>query len=291
MTLISIVIPVYNEEEVIKLILDKVRKIKREVSEYDFEIIVVDDSSQDSTFEILKQENDIILINNPYNLGYGASLKRGIRRAQGEWVCIVDADGTYPIDKISDFLPYLNSYDMVVGARITNNNHTPLVRRPAKKFLNWFAGWIVNFQIPDLNSGMRIFRRDFCLEFWGLYPDKFSFTSTITLAFIRSNYFIKYIPIDYYKRVGKSSISPWHFLTFMGLVFRIAFYFKPLKFLTFFASLFFIGGFIKGAYDFYHVNYVGNLSVMLIIVSFIILAGGFMADLFFKQKSLWVSKI
>lgn len=281
---ISIVIPAYNEEAAIKLTLDKLKKVIQDHSGLSFEIIVVNDFSQDQTLEILKQLSGITLINNPYNLGYGASLKRGIKVAKGEWIFIADADGTYPIDCLADFFPYMSDYDMVVGARTNNQNSIPFFRRPAKTFLNWFASWLVNFKIPDLNSGMRIFKRDLCLEFWGLYPKRFSFTSTITMAFIKNNYLVKYVPINYYKRVGKSSIVPWNFFTFLSLIFRLAFYFQPLKFLLPVSIFILLTGIIKGAYDLWTLNFVGNFSVGLILIAILFIFTASTADLLFKQR-------
>lgn len=281
---ISIVIPVYNEAEVVASVLDNILLHIKEIQDFNFEIIVVNDCSTDNTLDILNTYQGIKLISNAYNLGYGASLKRGIKEARGEWIFIVDADGTYPIDRLRDFLNYTNDYDMIVGARTTSENKTPWLRRPAKKFLNHFASWLVNFNIPDLNSGMRMFRRDLCLEFWNLYPQKFSFTSTITLAFIKNNYLVKYIPIDYYERVGKSSISPWNFFSFLSLVFRIAFYFQPLKFLAPIIIFIFTVGLVKSTIDIVYQNLVGNFSVFLLTLSMIMIFMAVIADLLFKQR-------
>ena len=281
---ISIVIPVYNEEEVVASVLDKVLATVRSIQHMDIEVIVVNDHSTDKTLEILKTYQDINLISNPYNLGYGASLKRGIKAARGKWIFITDADGTYPVEKMPEFLPYMKDYDMIIGSRTTRNSNIPFFRRPAKKFLNWFASWLINFKIPDLNSGMRIFKKDLCLEFWNLYPQRFSFTSTITMAFIKNNYLVKYFPIDYHERVGKSSIKPWNFFSFLALVFRIAFYFQPLKFLTPLVSLIFVVGVAKSAFDLWNQNFVGNFSIFLLTLSIIMVFVAIVSDLLFKQR-------
>lgn len=282
---ISVVIPVYNEENSIVKSLDVLRSLKRQYPQI-LEIICVDDASTDRSGEILEKEDGIQLLTNGYNLGYSSSLKRGIKIAKGDWIFITDADGTYPIDRLPFFLKFMDDYDMVVGSRTTNINNIPLIRRPAKKFLNMFASWVVNFSIPDLNSGMRLFKKRECLEFWGLYPARFSFTSTITLAFIRSNYLVKYVPIDYHKRIGDSSISPWDFINFLGLVSRIALYFNPIRFLTPFALLFSVPGFIKGAYDLFYFNSVGNFSILLVTIGCFVLLVALLSDLLFRQKSL-----
>ncbi|RJQ34078.1 glycosyltransferase family 2 protein [Candidatus Parcubacteria bacterium] len=281
---ISIVIPVYNEEKIVASVLDKIFTTINSVAAYEFEVIVVNDYSKDNTLQILQKYEGIKLISNPYNLGYGASLKRGIKEAKGEWIFITDADGTYPVEKLPEFLPYMKDYDMIVGSRTTEKNETPLLRRPAKKFLNSFASWLVNFKIPDLNSGMRMFRREMCLEFWNLYPQRFSFTSTITMAFIKNNYLVKYLPIDYHERIGKSSISPWNFFSFLSLVFRIAFYFQPLKFLTPIIIFIFIIGASKSIFDIWYQNFVGNFSIFLLTLSVIMVFVAMISDLLFKQR-------
>lgn len=284
MSNISIVIPVYNENKIVVSVLDKIFVTIKNLKSHEFEVIVVNDCSQDGTLEILKKYEGIKLISNPYNLGYGASLKRGIKVAKFEWIFITDADGTYPVETLPKFLAYMQDYDMVIGSRTTTKNETPLLRRPAKKFLNGFASWLVNFKIPDLNSGMRMFKKDLCLEFWNLYPQRFSFTSTITMAFIKNNYLVKYLPIDYYERVGKSSISPWNFFSFLALVFRIAFYFQPLKFLTPIIIFMFVIGATKSIFDFIYQNYIGNFSIFLLTLSVIMVFVAIISDLLFKQR-------
>jgi glycosyltransferase involved in cell wall biosynthesis len=281
---ISIVIPVYNDGEALEETLNSVFEVAKKLADLSFEIIVVNDCSTDNTAAILSKHNNILVITNPYNLGYGASLKRGIKIARGEWIFITDADGTYPIERLVDFVPSMAKFDMIVGSRTTDHNQTPFLRRPAKKFLNWFASYLAGIHIPDLNSGMRLFKRELCLEFWNLYPRRFSFTSTITMSFIKSNYFIKYIPIDYFKRVGKSSIVPSDFFGFLSLVFRIAFYFEPLKFLLPISGLSFAIGLIKGGFDLYRQNFVGNLSIFMLVSSVLIMVLALLADLVSKQR-------
>ncbi|PLX25333.1 glycosyltransferase family 2 protein [Candidatus Parcubacteria bacterium] len=281
---ISIVVPVYNEEKIVSSVLDKLLATIKNIDTHTFEVIVVNDHSKDKTLEILQRYDNIKLISNPYNLGYGASLKRGIREAKGGWIFITDADGTYPVEKLPEFLPYMKDYDMVIGSRTTEKSEIPLMRRPAKKFLNKFASWLVSFDIPDLNSGMRMFKRDMCLEFWNLYPQRFSFTSTITMAFIKNNYLVKYFPIDYHERVGQSSIRPLDFFNFLALVFRIAFYFQPLKFLTPIISVVFAIGLGKSIFDLWYQNFIGNFTIFLLTLSIILIFLAVIADLLFKQR-------
>lgn len=262
---LSVIVPVFNEEKIVKDILEKLRQ-ELEKLHIVFEIIAINDASSDQSLEILKSIPNITLINNPYNLGYGASLKRGLRAVSSEWIMIIDSDGTYPIDKISDILKYTEEYDMVVGSRIHQKDAPG--RKPAKWILKKLASFLVGKNIPDLNSGMRVFRRDKALEFYDLYPSGFSFTTTITLSFFTHDYTVKYVDIPYYERVGTSSIRPKHFFDFLGLVMKLVLYFKPLKMLfTPIAVIFFLGV-SKGLKDIIVTGKIGNLSLILILFSF-----------------------
>lgn len=228
---VSIVIPAYNEEASISQVLTHISKILRD-SELPYEIIVVDDSSKDKTAEVVQTHRDIRLIRHRSNRGYGGALKTGIRHARYELVCITDADGTYPNEHIPGMVQRLieNEYDMVVGARTGESVAIPLARRPAK----WVVGKVANFvggeNIPDINSGLRVFSRSTSLQFWNILPDGFSFTTTITLAMLTNNYLVDYIPINYHARIGKSKIRPIRdTLNFFRQIFMIALYFAPLK--------------------------------------------------------------
>ncbi|HPN81597.1 MAG TPA: glycosyltransferase family 2 protein [bacterium] len=259
---LSLVIPVYNEE---KMVAETVLKCREQLNSLglDYEIIVVNDGSRDGTKASLAKLDSIKVLNNPYNIGYGASLKRGIKESSGAWVMIIDADSTYPIDKISELIRYAGEYDMVVGNRQHQRDH--FGRKPAKWFLKKLASFLVGKTIPDLNSGMRIFRRSIADEFWHLFPSRFSFTSTITLACFSNDYFVKYVDIPYYKRVGKSGIKIRNFFDFISLIIRVIIYFKPLKMLSPVAAIFFLVGLAKLAKDFIVNGYIGTLALLLIL--------------------------
>ena len=158
---------------------------------------------------LLKNLGSNILQNNT-NKGYGASLKKGILAAKGDFVVITDADGTYPSEEIPNLLDLLKTCDMSVGARIGTDVNIPLIRRPAKWVLLCYARWMARADIKDLNSGLRAFRKADALKFLHLLPQGFSFTSTITLAMHIDGLNVDYHPIDYRKRLGKSSIRPIH---------------------------------------------------------------------------------
>jgi glycosyltransferase involved in cell wall biosynthesis len=251
---ISIVIPAFNEEGAISSGIREIREVM-EPQDYEYEIIVVDDGSEDRTAELARAEG-ITVLAMPENRGYGASLKTGIRRSRFDIIVITDADGTYPAHYIPDLVAQLGEYDMVVGARTGENVAVPMVRRPAKWLLRVLAGYLAGRHIPDLNSGLRVMKKDLVRRFAHLLPSGFSFTTTITLAALCSSSLVRYSPIDYHARIGKSKIRPGHAFDFTLLIIRTIVYFNPLKVFLPLGAVFFLGGSAKFVYDLY----IGNFS-------------------------------
>jgi len=228
---VSIVVPAYNEEQAIGPVLEQLLRVMSE-SGLPHEVIVVDDGSQDATAEVARRYDAVVVLRHKGNRGYGAALKNGIRHAHYELICITDADGSYPNERIPDLIARLtrDGCDMTVGARKGEKIAIPLVRRPAKWLISRLANFVAGEPIPDLNSGLRVFRRSVALSLFSMLPDGFSFTTTITLAMLTNGYLVDYIPIDYHKRIGRSKIRPIRdTLNFIQLVLRIALYFAPLK--------------------------------------------------------------
>src|SRR5262249_30531562 len=159
-------------------------------------------------------------------------------------LAITDADGTYPIDDITNLARQTDGFDMVVGARTGSHVKIPFVRRPAKWFINQLANYLSGHKIPDLNSGLRLFKRELAERFFSLFPEGFSFTTTITVSGLTNGYQVKFVPVNYFKRVGQSSISPLRdFFGFMFLVVRLVTYFKPLNVFLPAATVIFMIGF------------------------------------------------
>lgn len=224
---VSIILPAYEEEEAVAAQVESVGRLAETLGR-SYEIIVVDDGSEDRTGERATAAGARV-IRHAQNRGYGAAVKTGIDAASYESIVMIDADGTYPVEAIPRLLGRLDRADMVVGARTGERVHIPLVRRPAKFVLRWLAARIGGTRIPDLNSGLRCFRRETVRQYYSILPDQFSFTTTITLALLADGYRVVYEPIDYHPRVGRSKIRPWHFLDFTILVLRLAMLFQPLK--------------------------------------------------------------
>ena len=220
---VSVIVPAYNEESGIGSVIAELDRALDGVG-CPHEITVVDDGSTDST-AARAEAAGVRVVRHPTNQGYGAALKTGIRQSSYDLICITDADGTYPIDRIPQLVEHLSDThcDMVVGARTGPNVAISLVRRPAKWVLARLAEMVAGKPIPDLNSGLRVFRRETALRFLNLLPDGFSFTATITLAMLNNGYPVDYVPISYSARMGRSKFRPIQdTFNFLGLVLRIA---------------------------------------------------------------------
>ena len=284
---ISIIVPVFNEQDGVT---DTVRGIHGVLSAavLPFEIIIVDDGSNDNTAQALRALRDAArVVRHPNNRGYGAALKTGIAVAAYDHIVIIDADGTYPSDRIPELAGAMAGHDMVVAARSGAGVHIPFARRPAKWFITKLAEYLCGQPIPDLNSGLRIMRKDVLMRFIGLLPDGFSFTTTITLAMISNGCRVHYVPINYNARQGRSKIRPISdTLNFIQLIIRTVMYFEPLKVFLPLSLLLFIGAMAA----LIHRVIVGRgllvISVMLFVAAIQILAVGMLADLFDKRSQI-----
>lgn len=267
-TKVSIVIPAYNEEMGINTVLKQLADVMNN-SDVKHEVIVVDDGSVDRT-ATRAEEAGVQVVHHPTNRGYGASIKTGIRRARYSVICITDADGTYPLEQVPTLVEHLLSreLDMVVGARTGPKVAIPLLRRPAKWAIGRLAQLVAGEKILDLNSGLRVFRRQAALRLFRLLPDGFSFTTTITLAMLNNSYLVEYKPINYHPRVGRSKIRPLRdTLNFIGLVLRIALYFAPLKIFIPLSSLLLILAIAWGFFSKLVLGELADVSTVVILLA------------------------
>lgn len=228
MSKISIVIPAYNEEEGIKSVVDGVRAAVN--GKFDYEIIVVDDASQDKTAEIAETSGARV-VKNPINSGQGASVKNGIRAAMGDRIVLIDADGTYPAGKIPELVKKMDEgFDMVVGARGGKNYWRSGILTFARLAFKFIAEIAALKRIPDINSGLRALTRDKALPILDHCSNRFSFMTSTTLIFLLKGYKVAYVPIDYYARKGQSKV---HYvrdaLRTLKIIFKILFIYNPLR--------------------------------------------------------------
>ena len=284
-TSVSVVIPAYNEE---RAIADDIRAVISTMDNAGIpcEVIVVDDGSTDGTRRICEQL-PVRLVSHPYNKGGGAARKTGIRQAKGDIVVITDGDGTYPIKEIPQMLALMDSYDMVIGARKCESGTYRLLRRPAKAFLRLLASFIVGRKIPDLNSGMRVFRRELALQYFYILPDGHSWVSTISLAFLTNGLSVKYFPIDYYPRKGRSSFRPVQDSAAMGLqIIRSVMYFRPLRVFLPIGLLLLVLGVVRSVYDATRLLHIKESDIIIMLTAVIVITIGLLADLIVKMTKV-----
>jgi len=272
----SIVIPAYNEGPAVGPVITELRGVLEQHG-IESEIIVVDDGSADGTAKAAAAVGARVLRHRS-NRGYGAALKSGITAATSDYVVITDADGTYPCQYIPEMLQRLETADMVVGARIGANVKIPFVRKPAKWVLNRLANYMTNAKIPDLNSGLRAFRRNVAMQYFAILPDQFSWTTTITLAMHCDKYAVVYLPIDYRKRKGKSKIVPWDAGSFAILILRTAMLFRPLRVFVPIVLLCLLYGSVKMAIDMVRDPNISASAMLAFMAALIILLIGMLGD-------------
>jgi glycosyltransferase involved in cell wall biosynthesis len=278
MTYVSVVIPAYDEGDAISAVLEQLLGVLQRAG-LDHEIIVVDDGSSDDTAAAARAVPGVQVWQHAENRGYGAALKTGIRHAKGDLIVITDADGTYPNDRIPELVAAMDSADMVVGARTQGRPRVPLVRRPAKWFLRKLAEYVSETPIPDLNSGMRAFRRADVLHYLSALPNKFSFTTTITLITLADGGIIEYVPIEYYERLGRSKIRPADAFHFLILTLRTALLIDPLKVFLPAGLGLTLAGLAMGLYQLAITRGIAQSPILLFLSGLQIAAMGLLADL------------
>ena len=269
---VTVVIPAFNESASIG---DVVGVLKSAASWR--EIIVVDDGSTDATGERAAAAGATV-VRHPYNKGNGASVKTGIRRASGEFVLIVDADGQHPPEDALRLVARLGEFDLVVGARAAETQATS-ARRAGNGALNWLASYLTGRAVPDLTSGFRAARTSGLREFLHLLPNGFSTPTTTTLAFLKAGYNVTFEPIHARQRSGESKIRLARDGTkFLMIIFKIIMLFNPLKIFTPISCASFLLGAAYAAWTIATQRHVTNSSVLLILFAVVVFLIGLMSE-------------
>lgn len=276
MTHVSVVIPAFDEEPGIAAVVSEVREVL-ERSELLGEVIVVDDGSTDDTGRAALAAGARV-IQHRSNRGYGAALKTGIAAASHDVIVMIDGDGTYPAVHLPQLVSELEHADMVVGARAAGGEGVPPVRRPAKWVLTRLANYVAEARIPDINSGLRAFRRDVVAQYFPILPDQFSFTTTITLAMHCDKYAVVYLPIDYRRRRGRSKIVSWDAGSFAILILRTTMLFRPLRIFLPLAILCLGYGVLKMTVDMFRDPNISASAVLAFLSALQLLLIGMLGD-------------
>lgn len=273
---VSIIVPAYQESRAIECFLLAVHNVMAGLG-FDYEVIVVDDGSNDGTGAAASRAGAQVLTH-PYNKGYGAALKTGIRHARYRTIVLIDADGQHDPQDILKLLAERENYDMVVGMR-KNMGGSPLWRKPGKLLLNILANHLTSHDIPDLNSGLRAIDRELALHILPIMPNGFSFSTTSTISILKAGYLVKYIPVHVTHRMsGKSTVNVSDGLKMLWLIIRIVTLFAPLKiFLPVSAITFLVGiAFTIQGYLLFGAASVKGLIALLAAVQFFLF--GIMVD-------------
>ncbi|GLX04320.1 glycosyltransferase [Microbispora catharanthi] len=290
---VTIVLPCYNEQD---HVIDEVERIcaAMDASGYTYELLAVDDCSTDETLARLQEAAPRF----PHmrirafhrNGGSGTVRRIGSQEARGEIVVWTDADMSYPNERIPELVQILEkdqTIDQVVGARTTEEGSHKFLRVPAKWFIRKVAERLAGQKIPDLNSGLRAFRKSVAKPYLRLLPPGFSCVTTITLAFMSNQHDVYYLPIEYAKRAGKSKFN---FVSdayrYILQVLRMVMYFNPLKVLMP-PALWLVGiGLVKGVYDMisHLAFYLTSNTVVTFLSGMLIGAVALLADLIVRSR-------
>jgi len=262
---ISVVMPAFNECDVIGDIIKQIRVVVEEIDE-SYEIIVIDDGSADDTAQIARSAGATV-IQHPYNIGNGAAIKTGIRAARGSILITLDGDGQHDPNDIPKLLENLGPYDMVVGSR-NSESDTAAHRDVANMVFNSLASYVAGRKIEDLTSGFRAVKTHIARQFVYLLPNTFSYPSTLTLSVVRAGYSLGYQPIRFARRIGKtkSKINPLRDgLRFLMIILKIAVFYAPLKIFVPLSALIFLLGVAYGLMRIFllHAPY-GQTSALLL---------------------------
>jgi len=289
---VSIILPCYNEQDHVVAEVERICAAM-DASGYTYELAAYDDASTDQTLARLREAAPrfphLRVVHFDRNGGSGTVRRIGTQQARGEVVVWTDADMTYPNERIPELVQMLEkdpSADQVVGARTSEEGTHKILRIPAKWFIRKLAERLTNTTIPDLNSGLRAFRRQVALPYLRLLPPGFSCVTTITIAFLSNQHEVRYVPIEYAKRAGTSK---FRFVSdayrYILQVLRMVMYFNPLKVLMPVALSLLGLGIAKGIFDtVVHPLRLAVNTVLIFVTGLIIASLALLADLIVRSR-------
>jgi glycosyltransferase involved in cell wall biosynthesis len=289
---VTIVLPCFNEQDHVLLELERITAAM-DASGYTYELLCIDDKSTDNTLQVLRDAQQrfpqMRLMPFRRNGGSGTARRIGTQEAHGRIVVWTDADMTYPNELIPDFVRYLDDnldVDQVVGARTSEEGTHKWARVPAKWVIRRIASFLTGTKIPDLNSGLRAFRRDVSLPYLRLLPPGFSCVTTITMAFLSNQHPVDYVDIGYAKRAGVSKFHPFRdAYRYILQVLRMVMYFNPLKVLMPFALWVMAIGSVKLIVDLINYDWhVATSTLLLLFVGFQVAVLALIGDLVVRSR-------
>ena len=281
---LTIMLPAYNEEEAIESVIHEIRETMCDWPA-SWEILVVDDASRDHTRE-LAEAAGVRVVRHPQNRGAGGACKTGLVAARGDLFAMIDADGSYPVSALPELLAFLPTYDQVNGARTSEKGTLKPLRVPAKWLVRKLAEWISGKRIPDLNTGMKVFKRQIMLRYLWVIPEGFSNVTSMTLAFLTNGHPVKYVPVEYRKRIGNSKFHPikdtFHYA---ATVFRMITYFRPLRIFFPLSAAIGLVALASACYNtFFSPLGLHDSDIILTVTAILVLVAGMIADLIVAQR-------
>jgi len=289
---VTVILPAFNEQDHVMAEVERIC-LALSASEFTYEVLAIDDASTDGTLAVLREAEQrfehVVVVPFRRNGGSGTARRIGTQMARGQIVVWTDADMTYPNERIPELVRLLRddpTYDQVVGARTTEEGSHKILRVPAKWLIRKIAERLTNQKIPDLNSGLRAFRRTVALPYLRLLPPGFSCVTTITLSFLSNQHDIKYVDIHYAKRAGSSK---FHFVKdayrYILQVLRMVMYFEPLKVLMPPALWLILIGLVKAVVDMVrHPFYFPASTVLLVVTGLMIGSLALLSDLVVRSR-------
>ena len=277
--MISIVIPALDEAATIATTIEGVHQALRATGS-PYEILLVNDGSQDDTATHASSSGARV-ISHLYPLGYGRSLKDGIAAATHDTVVILDADATYPANRIPDLLhEFRKGYHMVIGARQGQHFDESWLKRPLRRLLRFLVEFTTGTVIPDVNSGMRVFSKSDITTFFPHLSDSFSFTTSSTLAYLMTKRYVRYVPIHYALRASKSKVRLFRdSLRTLQYITEAILYYNPIKLFLLFALAVFIPSVPLGLYGWLDNSFLATLTGCIgVFCSIFIMGLGFLAE-------------
>ena len=276
---ISVIIPCHNESQTIGWLVNNITNLYP-----DFEIIVINDGSTDDT-SVVAEEAGAIVYSHPYNIGNGAAIKSGIRRASGDILVFMDADLQHNPEDIEAMLNYFPDYDMVVGARLAKDQ-TSLGRALGNKIYNWLASYVTKFNVQDLTSGFRAIKSDIARQYLYLLPNSYSYPTTLTLAVLRTGRALKYVPIKVkVRKAGKSNIKIFEDgIRFFIIIVKICTLFSPFRIFLPVSFFMFCLGLFYYIYTYLTWGRFTNMSALLFTTSIIIFMMGLISEQISQMK-------
>ena len=270
---VTIVIPTFNEGRSIEYLVPDLKDLYP-----GFEILVINDGSQDNT-ELSAKDAGAIVYSHPYNMGNGAAVKTGIRKATGDILVFMDGDSQHEPKDVAELLKHIPKFDMVVGARC-GRGQASAFRSIGNRCYNWLASYVAKFRVEDLTSGFRAVKAEVARNFLYMLPNSYSYPTTLTLGLLRSGLSLKYVPITIKKRTkGKSGIRLFRDgVRFFMIIVKICTLYSPMRVFLPVSFLMFVLGLIRYAYTYFTQGLFTNMSALLFIASIIIFMMGLISE-------------